>query len=205
MKLVILGATGKTGKLAVEQALAAGHTVTALVRRADAFAPTANLVAKVGDARNASDLTAALAGQEAVISTLGSNKLGDDLMLRATNALIQAAHASGVKRVVMMSSFLVAPGHQRGGLLKLAGKLAGGLTRDKAVAEDLLKASDLDWTIVYATALDAAPAGRALRVVGAGETVGVSAGIARADAAKFLLECVANPASVHTSPIITTK
>ncbi|TMD53495.1 MAG: hypothetical protein E6I85_08270 [Chloroflexi bacterium] len=42
MKLVVLGATGRTGRLVVEQALAAGHTVTALVRSPEKLATSSS-------------------------------------------------------------------------------------------------------------------------------------------------------------------
>ena len=83
MKVLVLGASGKTGAEVVRQGMAAGHEMTAFVRdpsRLKASSP--HLVVKVGDARNVADVARALEGQEAVISTLGSNKAVDALIAR---------------------------------------------------------------------------------------------------------------------------
>lgn len=74
--LVVLGASGRTGRLVVEQALAAGHLVTALVRSPEKLTlrhPKLRVV--VGDATDSSALSRALEGAVAVISTLGSRGL----------------------------------------------------------------------------------------------------------------------------------
>src|SRR5260370_11711527 len=72
MNLVVLGATGRTGRLVVEQALAAGHTVTALVRSPEKL-PTGspNLRVVTGHATDPAAVSRALEGADAVISTLG--------------------------------------------------------------------------------------------------------------------------------------
>ena len=106
MKIVILGAAGKTGTHLVNQAVGAGHAVTAFVRSTDELsAPASSLRIETGDARSTKDLTTALTGQDAVISSLGSNKPGDDLIVTSTKALIDAMKTTGVRRVIMMSSF----------------------------------------------------------------------------------------------------
>ncbi len=72
MNLVVLGATGRTGRLVVEQALAAGHTVTALVRSPQKLTTrNPNLRVVAGEATDAAAVSRALDGADAVISTLG--------------------------------------------------------------------------------------------------------------------------------------
>jgi putative NADH-flavin reductase len=206
MKILILGASGKTGSILVRKALAAGNEVTAFVRDKDALEMNnSKLTVKVGDARNVVDIKAALLGQDAVVSALGSMKAGDELIVRSTKALIEAAQTKGVKRVIMLSSFLVAPNYKPNFVGKLIGNMMKGMVSDKSSGEDLLKQSDLDWTIVYATSLDRAPAGQTVRVIGQNQTVSMSNGIAREDVATFMLNQLDNSSSVKKMVVITTK
>ena len=73
MKLVIFGANGSTGRLLTEQALEAGHTVTAFTRHADAFPIHHERLHVVqGDAFDPAAVRQAVAGQDAVLSSLGT-------------------------------------------------------------------------------------------------------------------------------------
>lgn len=205
MKVLVLGAAGKTGRHLVKQAVAKGHEVTAFVRSAEEADFPANVKVVTGDARNAADVTAAMQGQEAVVSALGSMKAGDELIIRSTRALLAAAKQTGVKRVVMLSSFLLLSNFKKNLLITLMGKMMKGILEDKASGEDLLKASDLNWTIVYATALDRAPAGGPVRVVMEGDTVGMASGIARADVAEFMLNTLDSTEYDRRPVLITVK
>ncbi|MFZ2126501.1 MAG: NAD(P)-binding oxidoreductase [Candidatus Microsaccharimonas sp.] len=202
--IVILGAAGRTGSLLVDAALEAGYKVTAFVRKGEQVEPRDNLVVIEGDARKADDLEFALGGQDAVISTLGSNKLKDDLITESTNALIKAMHANNVKRVIMMSSFL-ASGQLKLNLLSwVLAKISAGFVSDKQTGEELLKSSDLDWTIVYATRLGDGPATGKVRIVTADETVSAVNGIDRADVAAFLIGEVDITEHMRRAVLITT-
>src|SRR5579864_5636159 len=147
MNLLILGASGRTGLLVVEKALAAGHDVTALVRSPEKLVirnPRLHVVA--GQATDAGDVARAMAGAGAVISVLGG---GGSVIADSTRAIVDAAHKTGVKRVVVMSSFLVER-DRMGALTRLITRLAGASkVNDKKAGELLLRQSDLDWTIVY--------------------------------------------------------
>jgi uncharacterized protein YbjT (DUF2867 family) len=73
MNLLIVGAAGRTGRHVVDQALAAGHHVTTYVRRPDALERRDERLRVVaGDVLDIDSVRAAMAGQDAVISTLGS-------------------------------------------------------------------------------------------------------------------------------------
>ena len=75
MKVVVFGASGKTGVHVVEQALAAGHDVTAFVRTpAKLTIQHPNLSVFQGDVMNAEQVDQAIAGQDAVISALGPSR-----------------------------------------------------------------------------------------------------------------------------------
>jgi uncharacterized protein YbjT (DUF2867 family) len=203
--LVILGAAGRTGVLLVDQALAAGYKVTGFVRKGEKLAPKNNLVVIEGDARKADDLQFAFGGQDAVISTLGSNKLKDDLITESTNALIKAAHANNVKRVIMMSSFLASGQLKMNPISWVISKLSAALVGDKQSGEELLKSSDLDWTIVYCTRLLDNPVTGKVRIVPKLEKVTTGNGIGRADVATFLVSEVEETAHLRDSVLITER
>ena len=76
MKLVIFGASGKTGNLLVEQALSAGHSVIAYVRRTGGLAQQhPNLIMVTGELSDSLKLREAVAGSDACISVLGGGSL----------------------------------------------------------------------------------------------------------------------------------
>ena len=201
MNLTILGATGATGTILVERALAAGHHVTALARTPQKLTTThPNLRAIAGDATDGAAVARALEGADAVISALGATK--GALMADATRAIVAGANRHNIKRVVVLSSFAVQR-ERLGGVAKLmTGLMMGAMIKDKAAGEDLLRASGLDWTIVYATLLGSGPATGAT-VVPDGATLGMSQKIARADVAAFLLDTATSDRYRRASVTIT--
>jgi putative NADH-flavin reductase len=207
MHITVLGAAGKTGTAIVDQALAQGHQVTALVRDPAQITKThhPSLTVVVGDARETTDLAKALIGSDAVISALGTMKAKDELLSRATAALITAASDAGVKRIVMMSTFLASPQLKANLAGKLASSMMKSIVADKTTGETLLTKSDLDWTIVYPTGLDKAPAGQPVRIVERNTSVSTSSGIARSDVAKFLITEATDSTHGRQRLVITTK
>jgi putative NADH-flavin reductase len=71
MKVLVIGAVGKSGRAVVEQALAAGHDVTAFVHKTEGYLPDSNVRVIEGDARDRSAMDSAMLGQDAVIDTIG--------------------------------------------------------------------------------------------------------------------------------------
>ena len=214
MKILVMGASGKTGHEVVRQALAAGHEVTAFVRdpsRLEVREPRLTVVR--GDVRSVDDLRRALAGQDAVISTLGGRAKGamtsplggkpsGGVMEASTAALIEAAGEAGVRRVVMMSTFMLAPNF-RAGILKPLALYYKGMNDDKRAGEEALKKSRLDWTIVYATRLtDGERTGRE-RLVPVTEIVTPRDNVSRSDAAAFLLAQLDDDAAIRKAIVCT--
>ena len=183
--LVVLGATGRTGRLVVEQALAAGHSVTALVRSPEKLTfrhPKLRVI--IGDATDPSALSRALEGAEAVISTLGSRK---SVVADSSSALVGAARESGARRVVILSSWLVQRDRMRVLTRLLTGIAMGSVVTDKVAGEELIRGSGLDWTIVYPSVLTDGPAVGSV-VLPDGVTRGISDRISRADVAAWLVD-----------------
>lgn len=203
MKLLILGAAGRTGALLVDQALAAGHVVTSFVRTGDTSMPNPKVTTIVGDARNQDDLTQAVKGQDAIISTLGSSKPGDRVMAASMAALITVATAQEVKRVIVMSSFLATQNFKPNPIVKFALKLMSSIVKDINSGEQQLTQSGLDYTIVYATRLTNEPLNPHYRIVDANSTVGATDSISRADVAEFLLKQLTDATYVRKTVLIT--
>ena len=186
MNLVVLGGTGRTGRLVVEQALAAGHTVTALVRSPEKLTVrNSSLRVVAGKATDAADVARALEGADAVLSTLGGN---GSVIADSTRAIVEAAHQTGVRRVVVLSSFFVE--RKRLGAVPrlLTGVAMGSVIKDKSAGELLVRQSDLDWTIVYASLLKDGPFSGSVQVLPKGAKRRISDRISRSDVAEWMVQ-----------------
>jgi putative NADH-flavin reductase len=166
MKIIIFGATGKTGRELVRQALEAGHEVTAFVRdpaRLDAHHPRLEVV--VGQVMSdQAAVASAVKGQDAVITALGTEQTirgmrSPGLVAQAMPAIIQAMTDAGVDRLVMLSAFGVGGSRREAPvfLRLMYGLFLGRVFADKAVGERLLRDSALDWTLVYPVLLTDGP------------------------------------------------
>jgi putative NADH-flavin reductase len=195
MKLLVLGATGATGKLFVADALADGHQVTAYVRDpARVTTRDPNLAVVTGHADDSGALAAALPGHDAVISMLGNGygRTGKTLINDSARALIRAAEQSGVTRLVIMSAFGVGDSLPKGSLL---GKFFyKRVLADKARGEAQLKSSGLDWTLAYPVTLNNKPATGNYTATPLDSTPKLTGmpSISRADVAAFLLNTAVN-------------
>jgi putative NADH-flavin reductase len=186
MKLTVLGASGKTGSAIVTQALEAGHSVNALVRRSNALESRSNLNVIVADVTDPQDIAKASQGTDVIISALGA--MGGSLMTDAVNAVITSSKTTGVKRFILLSSFAVRKEQMTSGMKLIYGLVMGKAIKDKSASEALLRNSDLDWTIVYATSLTNDAKGATVRVLGSTETFSMKHKIARADLAAWMLD-----------------
>ena len=200
MNLTVLGAAGVTGVQLVEQAIAAGHQVTALARSAENLTLTdPNLHVVQGDATDRAVVSQAMKGADAVISVLGAR---GPVIAEATRAVVAAAEQAGPDRILMLSSFAVARDRLKP-VSKLVTRIAmGSQIKDKTAGEEVLRASGLDWTIVYATVLTDGPKTEP-RVVPETEKVGASQRISRADVASFLLRAATDRLYSRRDVIIT--
>jgi putative NADH-flavin reductase len=191
MKILVLGATGSVGKHLVAQALEAGYEVRALVRDA-ARAPAAKGLEVVpGDALQAADVEAALAGCEAVIYSLGAPAgKATTLFSETTRVLIAAMRKAGVQRLIAITGIGAGDSKGHGGWFYewfIFPLFTSKLYADKDVQEKLIRESGLDWTIVRPASFTDGPRGGALRATDVLEGVTIRK-ISRADVAAFVLE-----------------
>ncbi len=207
MRILILGATGPTGRLVLERALQSGDTITVLARRPEAWNELKGKIRVIaGDATSPDDMVKAMMGQEAVISTLGTGKSlrADELFTRAADAVIQAAKQTGVTRLVWMSSFGVGDTIQDASLgQKIIYKtLLSNVFRNKEASEQKIRESGLNWTIVYPTTLKNGPARGEYRVAERMKMKG-TAWINRADVADFIYKAVYDDEWICRDAVIT--
>ena len=105
MKVLILGGTGATGRHLCEKAAAAGHAVTALVRdSAAAKLSFPGVTIRQGQPTSEAEVTAAVAGNDAVLSALGPRHGSDPVCVGAAQAVIAAMKKQGVKRLIWISA-----------------------------------------------------------------------------------------------------
>ena len=204
MKLTIFGATGGTGRQLVEQALAAGHTVTALVRDPAKLAiANPSLTVVQGNVLNGDDVAKAITGSNAVLCSLGNTANNPDLAVSVgTQNIVQAMHQQGIRRLIVVSSLGVGDSkNQVPFLFKLImWTFLRKVIQDKEAQEKIVQASGLDWTIVRPGALTDGPATGTYRS-GVDPSI-ASRRVARADVAGFVLQQLTDSTFLRKTPAI---
>lgn len=203
MKLTVFGPTGLTGEQIVRQALAASHEVTTVVRRPDAVAPTdPHLRVVYGDVQDPASLREGVVGADAVLSALGSRQMSRPTKVYSagTAAVLAAMREAGVRRFVGVSAVPVGPEDQKSVLDRylvhpLLHWFFGGGYDDMRRMEELLAASDRDWTVFRPPQLtNGAPSGRYRTAVDG--PLPRAWRVSRADLAAAMLAAVQDPALV---------
>ena len=207
MKILVVGAAGKTGSAVVRRALAEGHEVTAFVHHA-AAEQTPGVAVHEGDAADPDAVGAAVAGQDAVIDTVGGSTPYKHTSLEASAAatVITAMRRAGVRRLVATSmigegdSQANTPAYDR---LLLATFLRGA-TPDKAEMEREVSDSDLDWVIVRPAILNDDAATGDVRTFSP-DTGEKAHKITREDLATFLVAQVTGDEHLRTAVTIANS
>ncbi|MDN5795634.1 MAG: NAD(P)H-binding protein [Intrasporangium sp.] len=191
MKILVIGAAGRTGRHLVEHAAGRGHTVTTLARAPHDLSrvPGAHAVVS-GDATDPDTVRAALDEQDAVIAAVGTSAI--------TRILLTAMSDAGVRRVVMPSSRSVVATRPRI-VLALVWLRFRAAYADLARAEGMLETSGLDWSIVRATMLTDGPFTGRVHTDFAADATGGDWRLSRADYAMALLDTVEDNAMIRRS------
>jgi putative NADH-flavin reductase len=213
MKLTIVAATGGIGRRALEQALAAGHDVTAVVRNPRKLPGGVPAVTVDLAAADLAALESAVAGADAVLSCLGPHSVSEaGIASRGTRAIVQAMQATGVRRIVVVSAAPIStvpspgrptpPKHDPGdGFLMrhLAAPLTKAVFRrpyaDLAEMEDVLRDSGLDWTVVRPPRLTDGPLTGSYRTA-LGRNLRRGILVSRADVAHLMLRVLDRPETI---------
>jgi putative NADH-flavin reductase len=201
--LVILGASGATGRHVVARALRRGHNVVALVRRAGSFEPAAGLQEVVwADVTDAATLANAIREVDVVISALGGAEKGPTTVCTdAMRSLLPAMVGARVKRLIAVSAHGVLETHNRSLYSTAVWAAVAERMTDKEAMEPLIAASNLDWTIVRPPTLKDAPA-TGQYVTGDQLPIRLWHAIGRADLGDFLVREAENADFVRRYPRI---
>ena len=138
MNIAIFGASGATGRLLTEKCLAAGHTVSALIRTPSTFPYAPKVRVVQGDVFSPVAVAETLAGTDAVFSALGARGLGEDHTLeRGIPLIVQAMIDAHVSRIIVLGS---------------AGALDSAMARQplwqKWLVENIVYKTILKWPVV---------------------------------------------------------
>ena len=217
MNLVVFGATGGTGRCLVEQGLAAGHRLAALVRRPEAVGRLHGDVSVVaGDVLDPAAVLQAVKGQEAVVWAIGGQdpvrtalsgrQRQREVCTRGSANVLDAMAEHGVRRLVALSSWGAGESRSRMPLpfrLFVVPLLLRTELADKARQEALIRASTADWTIVRPSRLTDGERTGSYRV-GPALAYSPRSSISSADVAQFLLGQLSDPTWVHSTVEITS-
>jgi nucleoside-diphosphate-sugar epimerase len=164
MNITIFGANGPTGQTLTRQALAEGHDVTAFTRHPDAFpAFEGSLHIVGGDVLDPDAVDTAVAGRDAIVSTLGVPFGRQPVSVYSTGVtnMLDAMGRHGGKRLICVSSSTMAPHLEpQGGLIfrkvmqpYVVNVLGRTVYDDMRRMEALVRRSEVDWTVVRPSGL----------------------------------------------------
>ena len=208
MKVLVIGGTRGIGREVVQSAHAAGHELTLLARNAERISlPVTGVRVVAGDAGDADDIDRAVAGQHAVVWTVGvgPTRRPVNLFSRSTQFLLAAMSRHGVRRLICVTGVGAGDSRGHGGFLYdriVLPLFMKSVYADKDRQEALLRASDVDWTIVRPGALTNGPATGLARALT--NLDGVTAGkVSRADVAAFIVDHLATSEYRKTAVLLS--
>lgn len=154
MIIAVLAANGRTGRAFVQAALEAGHTTRAGSLHTGTLPTHENLTELQCDATNEADVTALIAGSDAVASFIGHVKGSPaSIQTNAMQVLVRAMEAQGIRRLVSLTGTGVRVPGDHITLIDRFLNLGVGIVDPARVADgrnhaDVLQKSELDWTII---------------------------------------------------------
>ena len=212
MKIVIFGANGATGRILTKQAVDAGHAVTAVTRHPETFPfHHERLQVMAGNVYDLASVERAVAGQDAVLSTLGVPFTRQPITIYSQGIahIMQAMSHSGVRRLACISSSATGTDHDTGAgfifdkiLQPIVMSTIGKTTyADMAKMEALVMDSQLDWVIVRPSGLFETPVVTDYQVA---ETHIRAQFTSRTDLADFMLKQATHDQYLHKIMAVAT-
>jgi putative NADH-flavin reductase len=205
MHIALFGATGGTGRQIVAQSLAAGHTITALVRdpaKLSESDPRLTLV--VGDVLDSTVVAKTVQGADVVVVTLGNSPNNPERVVsNGTANIVAEMQRQSLRRIVVITSLGVGDSKDQVPfffrmLMQTALRAA---MKDKEAQEEIIRNSGLDWTIIRPGGLTDGPRTDAY-TAGVDATIQASQ-VSRADVAAFVVQQYADSQYIHATPAIT--
>jgi putative NADH-flavin reductase len=217
MKVLILGATGRTGKFVLQRALEEGYEVSCLARNSTRIKKQNGLTIFEGAPDHRPDLDNAIAGCGAVISVLNISRKSDfpwsnlktpeNYLSEVMNALIPLGEQRNVKRIVVCSAWGVAetkkdiPGWFR---WFIDSSNIGVAYRDHERQEVLISKSKLNWTIVRPVGLTNTKKNQKIRESFENQPK-PRLTISRKTVADYLIACLRNETLINQRVVISAE
>ncbi len=216
MELTVIAATGGVGRLIVEQAIAAGHHVTAVARHPERLDLDIRTVPVDFDDPDHDALRSAVQGADAVLSGLGARRVSElGIASRGTEAIVAAMQSAGTRRIIVVSAAPVAttpsPGRTnppkrdpgegfftRNLAMPMIKIVLRKVYTDLALMEDALRVSGLDWTAMRPPRLTNKPRTGVYRTA-YGENLRGGLTVGRADVADAMLRAITDTKSYGTT------
>lgn len=207
MNLIIFGATGSIGQHLITKALDQGHTVKAFARHAFNLKTShPNLILISGDVFDQQSVSNAVKGCDAVLITLGSAKLTGKVRSIGTLNIVNAMQFHNVKRLICQTTLGAGDSHA---VLNfywkyiMFGLILRSVFKDHEDQEEIVKESNLDWTIVRPAAFTDGPAtdsyNHGLSVLNKDQKLKIS----RLDVASFMIDQIKDDTYLHQYPGIS--
>ena len=203
MQIAVFGATGGTGRQVVEQALAQGYRVRALVRDPAKLAERDGLTLIQGDVLDQAAVDRCVEGSDAVICVLGSHGSSEPVEDRGTERILAAMKSHGQRRLIAVTSMGVGDSIEQvaaffRAIMKLTLKR---VMEAKERQEQAIMASDLDWTIVRPGGLTDGPRTGSYQS-GTDKSIKATR-VSRADVADFILRELSAGNFIRQTPAIS--
>jgi putative NADH-flavin reductase len=192
MKLIIFGSTGGIGRNIVEQALNAGHHVTAIARNPSTLTiEHANLEIVKGDVFKPETFDRAMKEQDVVLSAVGINSTKPTTVYsKGVSNIVKAMQKNGVQRIICVSASAVVTSPQLSFPIRMMTKLLQRILRnmyaDLLQMEKVVKQANLNWTVVRPPRLTKKPVTGKYRFA-VNDWLSSCLSISRADVAHFML------------------
>lgn len=206
MRVLVFGASGRTGRLVVRESLDRGHQVLAFVRDPTKLQLShPHLTVVKGDVRSAADVDQAVQRVDAVVSVIGPvspDYSREHICSVGVANIVDSMSKHGVKRLVCLSDYGNGETRSKGLYARFIWHMIRAHLEDKERMEEEVKSSDLDWTIVRSTILTNG-AKRGSYKAGLEIKIGLYPRISRPDLADFITRQVTDDSFIRSSPSIS--
>jgi putative NADH-flavin reductase len=206
-KVAVLGGTGKAGRYLVKLLITREYQVKLLARNPGKNNLPDPLVEIItGNARNYESVFMLLKDCDAIISTLGPSRHEPDTCSIATGHVIRAMHALHLKRYIELAGLAIdTPEDNKGFLTKtivgLMRLFVPVIINDRQKGYMLLKASDLDWTIVRSSMIELTNSARTIRT-SLEDSPGLK--VSSTDLALFMIDLLTDTRYIRKCPFVAS-
>lgn len=211
MRVALFGATGFIGSAVLDELLAQGHEVTALVRTQGTVPAKPALSVIEGSVADKGAVAQVVSGSAAVVSCLGtrrSDKQPVDFLASATRAIIEQMKIAHVERLIAISGAGIrVPGERKpfphNAISALVGLVAADLVAAKQLEFDVLQENtEIAWTAVRPTRVVEGSATSGAR--SGVEIAGMGMRVTRGDLARFIVAQITDDTYVRRSPFVSS-